>query len=144
MTQLRASLRQTLLLATALLCLAVAAQSQTQPRAARNIRITLLQLNDVYQISPLDKDKSAGLARVATLRKKIMAESPNTIFLPAGDTISPSVASTVFKGERVNAPADLNRLVDRTGKDEKESSETTLTIVRGRSEQTIKVRFGRR
>lgn len=66
-------------------------------------RVTLLQLNDVYQISPVDKGKNAGLARVATLRKKVMAESPNTLFMLGGDTISPSVASTIFKGEQVIA-----------------------------------------
>lgn len=77
------------------------AQAQTKP--APTTRITLLQLNDVYQLSPLDKGKSAGLARVATLRKKILAEQPNTLFLLAGDTISPSVASTIFKGEQMVA-----------------------------------------
>lgn len=70
---------------------------------ASTIRVTLLQLNDVYQISPVDKGKNAGLGRVATLRKKILAESPNTLFMLAGDTISPSVASTIFKGEQVIA-----------------------------------------
>ncbi|MDQ3010621.1 MAG: bifunctional metallophosphatase/5'-nucleotidase [Acidobacteriota bacterium] len=101
MTSLRASLRQALLLAPVLLCLTVAAQPQT--RTDRTVRVTLLQLNDVYQISPLDKGKTAGLARVATLRKKVIAESPNTLFLLAGDTISPSVASTVFKGAQTIA-----------------------------------------
>ncbi len=77
------------------------AQTKSAKPTARNVRITLLQLNDVYQISPVDKGKNAGLARVATLRKKIMAESPNTLFLLAGDTISPSVASTIFKGAHI-------------------------------------------
>jgi len=99
MNSFRVHLRQILLVASALLCLAAAAQSQTS--TDRTVRVTLLQLNDVYQISPLDKGKSAGLARVATLRKKILAESPNTIFLLSGDTISPSVASTVFKGKQM-------------------------------------------
>jgi 5'-nucleotidase len=82
----------------ALLACAGAAQ---QPNSTT--RITLLQLNDVYQLSPVDKGKNAGLARVATLRKKIVAESPNTLFLLAGDTISPSVASTIFRGKQMIA-----------------------------------------
>jgi 5'-nucleotidase len=57
----------------------------------------------VYQISPVDKGRRGGLARVATLRKRIMEESPNTIFLLAGDTLSPSVASRVFKGKQMIA-----------------------------------------
>lgn len=77
------------------------AQTKSQKTAARQVRITLLQLNDVYQLSPVDKGKNAGLARVATLRKKVLAESPNTLFLLAGDTISPSVASTIFKGAHI-------------------------------------------
>jgi 5'-nucleotidase len=52
---------------------------------------------------PMDGGKSGGLARVATLREKVVTESPNTLFLLAGDTISPSVASTVFKGEQMIA-----------------------------------------
>ena len=78
----------------------VYAQAPTQPDG---LRVTILQLNDVYQTTPTDGGKSGGLARVATLREKIVAESPNTLFLLAGDTISPSVASTVFKGEQMIA-----------------------------------------
>lgn len=80
--------------------LAFAGHAQTQ---SDKLRVTILQLNDVYQTLPMDNGKSGGLARVATLRKKIMAESPNTLFLLAGDTISPSVASSVFKGEQMIA-----------------------------------------
>jgi 5'-nucleotidase len=83
--------------------LTFSAHAQTQPNNGRKLRITILQLNDVYQSAPMEKGKSGGLARVATMRKKIMAESPNTLFLLAGDTISPSVSSSVFKGEQMIA-----------------------------------------
>ena len=83
------------------ICFNHAAFAQTKTRPVT--RITLLQLNDVYQTAALDDGKSAGLARVATLRKKILAEAPNTLFLLAGDTISPSVASTIFKGQQMIA-----------------------------------------
>jgi 5'-nucleotidase len=69
--------------------------------AADLVRITLLQLNDVYQIMPVDDGKRGGMARVGTMVKKIRQESPNTLFLLAGDTISPSVASTIFKGRQM-------------------------------------------
>src|SRR3982751_6783989 len=71
-----------------------------QVASERRVRVTLLQLNDVYQISPVDKGTRGGLARVATLRKKVMEESPSTLFLLAGDTIAPSVASNIFKGRQ--------------------------------------------
>lgn len=97
----RVSSRRVVLATLVLIWSAVLAQAQTA--ANKNVRVTLLQLNDVYQISPIDKGKNAGLARVATLRKQVLAESPNTLFLLAGDTISPSVASSVFKGAQVIA-----------------------------------------
>lgn len=84
-----------------LLCLAgvLGRQAATE----RTVRVTLLQLNDVYQAMAVDKGARGGLARVATLRKRIMADSPNTLFLLAGDTLSPSVGSQVFKGRQMIA-----------------------------------------
>jgi len=76
------------------------AQQKTQPTTTT---ITILQLNDVYQVSPVDKGKRGGLARVATLQKKIRASSPNTLFFLAGDFISPSVASRLFRGKQMIA-----------------------------------------
>jgi len=77
------------LLAAAGLYTAVSAQEKSECP----VRVTILQVNDVYQFAPVDFGKSGGLARVLTLRKKIMRESPNTLFLFSGDTISPSIES---------------------------------------------------
>jgi 5'-nucleotidase len=95
-------LRSALIVAV-LFCLSASAVAQPQARSDRKVRVTILQLNDVYQMSPVDRGKNAGLARVATLRKKIIAESPHTLFLLGGDTISPSVASSIFRGAQVIA-----------------------------------------
>lgn len=65
------------------------------------VRVTLLQVNDVYQFAPVDGGKTGGLARVSALRKQILAESPHTLFLMAGDTISPSVESITYKGRQM-------------------------------------------
>src|SRR3712207_7689730 len=43
----------------------------------------------------------SGLARVSTLRKRVMQESPHTLFLLSGDTISPSVESITYKGAQM-------------------------------------------
>lgn len=88
-----------------LIAVGVTAQNRDQNPtwSERVARLTLLQLNDVYQVSPIEKGKTAGLARVTTLRKRIQAESPNTIFMLAGDTLSPSVASNIFKGSQMIA-----------------------------------------
>jgi 5'-nucleotidase len=77
------------LLATVALYTTVSAQEKSECP----VRVTILQVNDVYQFAPVDFGKSGGLARVLTLRKKIMRESPNTLFLFSGDTISPSIES---------------------------------------------------
>lgn len=65
------------------------------------VRVTLLQVNDVYQFAPVDRGATGGLGRLLTLRKRIMKESPNTLFLMAGDTISPSVESNTYKGQQM-------------------------------------------
>ncbi len=85
------------------LALFVAVSLSAQTAAQHSVRVTLLQLNDVYEASPVDHGARGGLARVATLRKRILTESPHTLFLLAGDTISPSVASNIFKGRQMIA-----------------------------------------
>lgn len=76
-----------------------AAGSGAQPE--RIVRVTLMQVNDVYRLTPSEKGTRGGLARVSTLRKRIIAESPNALFLMAGDTISPSVESLTYKGAQM-------------------------------------------
>lgn len=69
---------------------------------AEDIQITLLQLNDVYEITPVEGGKRGGLARVATLRQRLLAANPNTYTLLAGDLISPSALGTAkVNGERL-------------------------------------------
>ena len=94
------------LLATLLAILPVSAQKS----ADCTVRVTLLQVNDVYQFAPVDGGKRGGLARVSALRKKIMAESPHTLFLLAGDTISPSVESITYKGKQMIDAWNLSQL----------------------------------
>ena len=65
------------------------------------VRVTLLQVNDVYQFTPVDGGTRGGLARVLTLRKQIMTESPHALFLLAGDTISPSIESNTYQGRQM-------------------------------------------
>src|SRR5215207_9885586 len=77
--------------------LTLAAQEKTR----YNVKVTLLQVNDVYQFAPVDKGKTGGLGRVLTLKKSIQQDNPNTLFLMAGDTISPSVESITQKGAQM-------------------------------------------
>jgi 5'-nucleotidase len=81
-----------------------------QPQGPATTTITILQLNDVYQVSPVDRGRRGGIARVATLQKGIRAQSPNTLFLLAGDFISPSVASRLFRGKQMVAALNASGL----------------------------------
>src|SRR6266508_4537655 len=72
-----------------------------QQKPECTVRVTLLQVNDVYQFAPVDLGTRGGLARVLTLKKEIEKQSPNTLFLLSGDTISPSVESITYKGAQM-------------------------------------------
>jgi 5'-nucleotidase len=63
--------------------------------------LTILQINDVYSATPVDGGAAGGLARVASLKKRIMAEGRHVELIIAGDFLSPSVASSVFKGRQM-------------------------------------------
>ena len=90
-----------LALLAALLFAPHAPLARQQTARACTVRVTLLQVNDVYRFTPADRGARGGLARVSTLRKRVMRESPNTLFLLSGDTISPSVESITYKGAQM-------------------------------------------
>ncbi len=58
------------------------------------VKITILQLNDVYEMSPVSGGKLGGLARVQTLLKELRANNPNTYTFLSGDLLSPSAIGT--------------------------------------------------
>jgi 5'-nucleotidase len=60
--------------------------------APGTVAVTLLHFNDVYEITPTGG--KGGLARVATLRDRLLAENPNTLTVLAGDLFSPSALGT--------------------------------------------------
>lgn len=66
------------------------------------IEIVFLQMNDVYEIAPLEGGKAGGLARVATLKKRLQSDNPNTFAIVAGDFLSPSLIGTMkHEGSRI-------------------------------------------
>ncbi|MBD2080993.1 bifunctional metallophosphatase/5'-nucleotidase [Leptolyngbya sp. FACHB-17] len=68
--------------------------SVAQVSLAEVINITLLHLNDIYEITPVEGGKRGGMARVATLRKRLLAQNSRTFTLLAGDAFSPSALGT--------------------------------------------------
>lgn len=92
--------------AVAALLLAAACASPLRPVGPLpepEVRITLLQINDVYTLDPVDGGRRGGFARLATLVQRIRRESPATLFVLSGDTLSPSVASAVLQGAQMIA-----------------------------------------
>lgn len=77
-----------------------AAASEATPD--RKVAFIILQMNDVYELSPLENGKVGGLARVATLRKQLLKETPHVLTVLAGDFLSPSLLGTLkLDGERI-------------------------------------------
>jgi len=66
------------------------------------VKITLIHLNDLYEITPAGGGKVGGLARLANLRKNLLQQNPNTFMILAGDLLSPSALGTAtVDGERL-------------------------------------------
>ncbi|MGI0484005.1 bifunctional metallophosphatase/5'-nucleotidase [Pantanalinema rosaneae CENA516] len=65
-----------------------------RPGWAEVVRFTLLQLNDIYEITAIEGGTRGGLARVATVRQRLVAENPHTYTILAGDALSPSALGT--------------------------------------------------
>ena len=66
---------------------------------AQKLNLTLVHVNDVYEIAPIDG--KGGFAPLMTLVKAERARNPNTIFTFGGDLISPSIMSGLTKGSQM-------------------------------------------
>ncbi|CAL2075152.1 bifunctional metallophosphatase/5'-nucleotidase [Tenacibaculum sp. 190524A02b] len=63
---------------------------------------TVIQLNDVYEIAPIQNGKYGGMARVESIHQKILKEDENTMIVLAGDFLNPSLLGTIkVDGARV-------------------------------------------
>jgi 5'-nucleotidase / UDP-sugar diphosphatase len=70
--------------------------------AVEPVRVTILHINDVYEITPVEGGRAGGLARVATVHRRLAAANPNLLFTLGGDFFSPSALGTaVVEGERL-------------------------------------------
>jgi len=68
-----------------------------QPNAgggAKPVTVTIVHLNDVYEILPVEGGKSGGLARVATVVRQLKAAQPALLTTLGGDYLSPSAIGT--------------------------------------------------
>lgn len=67
------------------------------------VDFTVLQLNDVYDVTPVEGGRRGGLARVATLRADLERENPNLLSVLVGDFLAPSAigATTGDSGQHM-------------------------------------------
>lgn len=78
---------------------------------AEIVEFQLLQLNDVYEITPLSGGTEGGLARVATIRQALLEANPNTLTVLGGDFFSPSALGTAkINGDRLAGEQMVNVL----------------------------------
>src|SRR5687768_3840746 len=90
-----------------LVVVSFATPAHAQPVASTPLRpsgptITILHLNDVYEISPIEAGKAGGLARVSNFRARLKARVSNLITTLGGDYVSPSALGTArVNGERL-------------------------------------------
>ncbi|CAM1358554.1 2',3'-cyclic-nucleotide 2'-phosphodiesterase/5'-or 3'-nucleotidase, 5'-nucleotidase family [Tenacibaculum sediminilitoris] len=62
----------------------------------------IIQLNDVYEIAPIQGGMYGGMARVETVHQNLLKENKNTMLVLAGDFLSPSLLGTMkYNGSRV-------------------------------------------
>lgn len=86
-------------------CLLFACSSLRKvPEAGRDgkLKIEIVQVNDVYEIAPVSGGSEGGLARIASVKKDVLAKNPNTLLVMAGDFLSPSVYNSLrYEGKRI-------------------------------------------
>lgn len=83
--------------------------------APDRVQITILGTTDLHgNIDPIDyytnKPDNRGIAKVATMIKRIRKETPNVLLIDSGDTIQGSPLES-FHGRKNNAPPDPMMLV---------------------------------
>lgn len=97
------------------LVLSIAAISLANPAWAGKVNFTLLHLNDVYEITPIDGGKSGGLSRVATLKQQLLKKNPRTYSVLAGDFLSPSALGTARVNNEAIAGAQMVAVLNAMG-----------------------------
>ena len=83
--------------------------------APDRVQITILGTTDLHgNINPIDyytnKSDNRGLAKIATLIKRVRKEQPNVLLIDSGDTIQGSPLES-FHGRKNNAPPDPMMLI---------------------------------
>lgn len=76
-------------------CSATKVEKQKTSSPDGKVTFKIVQINDVYEIDPLNDGEYGGMARVAHVRDSIKKENPNTFIFLAGDFLNPSLLGTI-------------------------------------------------
>lgn len=90
----------------AILCLSLwscsASRKNLPVKQDHLIEFTILQVNDVYEIAPLEGGKVGGMARLASLKNQLEESEENLLVVLAGDFLNPSLIGTLkYEGQRI-------------------------------------------
>jgi 5'-nucleotidase len=81
------------------------------------VTLTIVHLNDVYEILPVEGGKAGGLARVATVIKELKSAHSPVLTTLGGDYLSPSALGTAIVDGRPLAGRQMVDVLDATGLD---------------------------
>ncbi|MEI6668902.1 MAG: bifunctional metallophosphatase/5'-nucleotidase [Acidobacteriota bacterium] len=96
---------------------ATAQETPVARSAAAPTVVTLLHLNDVYEIQPVEGGKSGGLARVATVRAALKRDHPELLTTLGGDYLSPSALGTARVDGKALAGRQMVAVLNAVGLD---------------------------
>ena len=96
---------------------AVAAQPTAREAAPTPVTVTVVHLNDVYEILPVEGGKSGGLARVATVIQQLKATQSPLLTTLGGDYLSPSALGTAIVDGQPMAGRQMVDVLNATGVD---------------------------
>ena len=94
-----------------------ATQSGVGRKGDEKIHVTILHFNDIYEITPVNGGKEGGIARVATLRNRLLARNPNTLTTLGGDLFNPSAVGTARYGDDKLAGRQMVDVLNHFGLD---------------------------
>ena len=85
--------------------------------APKPVTVTIVHLNDVYEILPVEGGKSGGLARVATVIQQLKATHSPLLTTLGGDYLSPSALGTAVVDGQPLAGRQMVDVLNATGID---------------------------
>lgn len=87
------------------------------PPPPSDARVAILHFNDVYEITPVEGGRSGGLARVATVRKRLLARGIPLLTTLGGDFLSPSALGTARVDGQILAGKQMVAVLNAVGLD---------------------------